>query len=167
MNNLYLPTHAYGGFWRRVLAALVDALLFAIVEAPFLLLAYGPEYYDWDAPAELVAGWVDLVVSWIMPAVVTILFWRWKRATPAKMLLKMQIVDADTGETPTVGQCILRYVGYVLAALPCGLGLLWVAWDERKQGWHDRIANTVVVRSDAIANAIAVATPNTGPPAAT
>lgn len=141
------PAPVYGGFWLRVVAAVVDTILFMAVEAPFLLLAYGTDYYDFRSDAPFVRGWVDVVVTWILPAVITIVFWRWKRATPGKMLLKMQVVDADTGETPTVGQCLLRYVGYFLAALPCGLGLWWVAWDRRKQGWHDRMANTVVVRT--------------------
>jgi uncharacterized RDD family membrane protein YckC len=38
-------------------------------------------------------------------------------------------------------------VGMFLAALPCGLGLLLVAFDQRKRGWHDRLANTVVRRT--------------------
>jgi uncharacterized RDD family membrane protein YckC len=40
----------------------------------------------------------------------------------------------------------LRYAGYFVALLPVGLGILWVAFDARKQGWHDKLAKTVVVR---------------------
>jgi len=39
-----------------------------------------------------------------------------------------------------------RYFGYFLASIPLGLGLLWVAFDKRKQGWHDKLAGTVVIR---------------------
>lgn len=141
----YLPPERYGGFWRRLLASIIDTILFAIVEAPFLLLAYGPDYYRFDSD-RVVEGWIDAIVSFVMPFVLTILFWRWKRATPGKMLLGMEIVDGDTGETPSLLQCVLRYVGYVFAALPCGLGFLFIAFDERKRGWHDRFANTVVKR---------------------
>ena len=137
----------YGGFWIRALALLIDGLLFELVSAPFLLLAYGREYYDWRTQSsKLVQGPVEVLVGWILPFVVTVLFWRYKRATPGKMLFKMQVVDADTGETPTWGQCLLRYVGMFLAALPCGIGLFMVAFDGRKRGWHDKLANTVVRR---------------------
>lgn len=137
----------YGGFWLRAVALLIDTLLYELVSAPFLIVAYGVDYYDLDAPSSLIAGPVDLIVSWIVPVVVTVLFWRYKRATPGKMLFRMQVVDADTGETLTWGQCVLRYIGLIMAAVPCGLGLLMAAFDARKRGWHDRIANTVVTRA--------------------
>ena len=41
---------------------------------------------------------------------------------------------------------MIRYLGYYVSAIPFGLGLLWVAFDPRKQGWHDKMAGTVVVR---------------------
>ena len=47
----------------------------------------------------------------------------------------------------SVGQSIGRYLAYFLSTLPFGLGLLWVAWDPKKQGWHDKLAGTVVVRA--------------------
>ena len=45
------------------------------------------------------------------------------------------------------GRRVLRYIGDYIAMLPLFLGILWVAWDPRKQGWHDKIAGTVVIRS--------------------
>jgi uncharacterized RDD family membrane protein YckC len=41
---------------------------------------------------------------------------------------------------------LLRYVGFIIAALPLLIGLIWAAFDARKQGWHDKIASTVVIR---------------------
>jgi uncharacterized RDD family membrane protein YckC len=63
------------------------------------------------------------------------------------MLLSARVVDARTGNTLTVGQSIGRYLGYFISTLPFGLGLIWVAFDPRKQGWHDKLAGTVVIRS--------------------
>ena len=131
----------YGGFWIRFAASLIDAILFLVLEAPFVLLFYGTGYYTSD---ELIAGPADIVITWIAPFLIEIAFWHYKRATPGKMLFKLQIVDADTGESLSWGQCVLRYIGYFLAALPCGIGLLMIAFDERKRGWHDRLANSVV-----------------------
>ena len=56
-----------------------------------------------------------------------------------------QVVDADSGERITVKQAVVRYFGYFVSIFTLGLGFLWVAWDKRKQGFHDKMANTVVV----------------------
>lgn len=63
------------------------------------------------------------------------------------MAVSVRVVDADTGGPLTVGQSIGRYVAYFVSILPLFLGILWVAFDPRKQGWHDKLAGTVVVRS--------------------
>ena len=80
-----------------------------------------------------------------MVAVIT--FWVYKQATPGKMLISAKIVDAKTGNKPSTGQYIIRYLGYILAIIPFALGLFAVAWDKKKQGWHDKLAGTVVIES--------------------
>src|SRR5690606_41902881 len=97
-----------------------------------------------DGP--VIAGMGDLLISYVLPAVAVILFWLYKRATPGKMAVSAQVVDAQTGNTLTTGQAVGHYFAYLLATLPLGLGLLWVAFDPRKQGWHDKLAGTVVIR---------------------
>jgi uncharacterized RDD family membrane protein YckC len=42
---------------------------------------------------------------------------------------------------------LARYVGYIISTIPLCLGFLWVGFDSKKQGWHDKIAGTVVVRN--------------------
>jgi uncharacterized RDD family membrane protein YckC len=56
------------------------------------------------------------------------------------------IVDARTGGKPSTRQFIIRYLGYYVSMIPLMLGILWVGFDARKQGWHDKMAGTVVVR---------------------
>jgi len=81
----------------------------------------------------------------VFPAVAIILFWVARSATPGKMLIRARIVDARTGGKPTTGQLIGRYLGYYVSTLPLFLGFIWIALDKRKQGWHDKLARTVVV----------------------
>lgn len=138
----------YIGFWRRVAAGLIDTLLLAIVLVPALTAYYGAAYWQ---PAEslaqfLVFGPVDFLLSWVFPMLAVILFWVVARATPGKMWLSAQIVDARTGGQPSAAQYVIRYLGYFVSALPLCLGLFWVAFDARKQGWHDKLARTVVVK---------------------
>jgi uncharacterized RDD family membrane protein YckC len=62
------------------------------------------------------------------------------------MVFKARIVDAESGGPLTTGQSIGRYLGYYVSLLGLGLGFVWVAFDARKQGWHDKLAGTVVIR---------------------
>lgn len=89
---------------------------------------------------------LSIIVQYVLPAIVVILFWVVKSATPGKSLIGAKIVDADSGTQPSTGQFVGRYLGYYIATIPLFLGLLWVGWDRRKQGWHDKLAGTVVVR---------------------
>lgn len=133
----------YVGFWPRVGASLVDSLIAAVLCVPLLTAIYGPSYWDNGAVAK---GPADIVVSWVFPAAAIIVLWIYRQATPGKMAFSARIVDAATGDKPNPGQMVGRYLGYFVSTLPLGLGLLWVAFDGRKQGWHDKLAGTVVVR---------------------
>ena len=87
------------------------------------------------------------MISWVLPAVASIAFWMTKQATPGKMIVSARVVDARTGDTVSLGQSVTRYLGYFIAVLPLGVGLIWIAFDSRKQGWHDKLAGTIVVRA--------------------
>jgi uncharacterized RDD family membrane protein YckC len=136
----------YAGFWVRVGASLIDTVLLLMVTMPLLIWIYGWDYFD-PARTGLFAGTADFLLSWLMPAIAIVAFWIYRSATPGKMMLSVKIVDASTGQPLRPGQSILRYVGYFVATVPLCLGLVWVAFDPRKQGWHDKLAGTVVVRS--------------------
>jgi uncharacterized RDD family membrane protein YckC len=55
-------------------------------------------------------------------------------------------VDAATGRNIGIGRAIGRFVGYAISGIALDIGFIWVAFDARKQGWHDKIASTFVVR---------------------
>lgn len=136
----------YAGFWIRAGAAIIDTILMLLIILPMLTLIYGREYWTSDL---LFAGFWDLLFNYIFPALAVILFWVYKSATPGKMALKLKIVDAKTGGRPSKGQLIGRYFAYYISMIPFFLGIIWVGIDKRKQGWHDKLAGTVVVRNTA------------------
>jgi len=135
----------YAGFWIRTVAAIIDTLLMIIIIAPVLTGIYGKEYWLSDS---LIQGSWDVMFSYILPAIAVVLFWSYKSATPGKMLMKLTIVDAKTGGKPSTGQLIGRYLGYYVSIIPLCLGIIWVGIDKRKQGWHDKLAGTVVIRNN-------------------
>ena len=133
----------YVGFWPRVGATIIDWVLILVVTAPILTIYYGKAY--WSGESFLV-GILDFILSYIFPAVATIMFWVNKQATPGKMAISSKVIDAKTGGVPSLGQYIGRYFGYIVSAIPLGLGVLWVFFDPKKQSWHDKLSGTVVVR---------------------
>lgn len=157
----------YAGFWLRFAAAVIDSILVSAIVGPLLLMAYGRGYFqpfidlrlgnDEDLLANLVSfaaamdqpmysAPANYVISYLVPAIAIVLFWMARQATPGKMLLGMKIADAQTLGPPTRKQDIGRYLAYYVSILCLMLGFLWVAFDARKQGWHDKLAGTVVLR---------------------
>ena len=134
----------YVGFWPRVGAALIDTALIAMICWPIVTMIYGRKYWLSEA---MIKGPADFLISWVMPAVAVVLFWVYRQATPGKIAIGARIVDAVTGEKPSTGQLIGRYFAYYVSIIPLMLGLVWVAFDPRNQGWHDKLAGTVVVRA--------------------
>jgi uncharacterized RDD family membrane protein YckC len=134
----------YVGFWSRVLASLIDTVLICVILWPVLTLIYGREY--WSATS-LIKGPADLLLQWVLPPLAIIAFWIARQATPGKMVIRAKIVDAETGSAPTRLQAVGRYLGYYVSLFGFGLGFFWVGWDKRKQGWHDKLAGTVVIRA--------------------
>ena len=142
MSNRYV----YAGFWLRALASLIDTVLMLLITAPVLIAYYGFDVYWQSAENGELLGLVDLLMSWILPLLLTIWFWVRFEATPGKMLLCLKILDEKTGNPLTLQQSMLRYAGYFVSALGLMLGFVSIAFNTKKQGWHDKIARTVVVR---------------------
>jgi uncharacterized RDD family membrane protein YckC len=127
------------GFWIRLLAQVLD--LFWLLPLSILLgvIAAFVNGDEMSLGGELMAN--------LIGALVVLIFWAERQGTPGKLVLGLRVVDAETGGVPAIGRLVLRYVGYLVSALPLGLGYLWVLWDRRKQGWHDKMAGTLVVRA--------------------
>lgn len=137
--------YEYAGFWARTGAAIIDSLLLLLVTTPVLVSIYGWSYFT-DESHGVIAGPADFLISWVLPAFAVIVFWILKQATPGKMAISSKIVDATTGNPATAAQLIGRYFAYLVSTIPLFLGIIWVAFDKRKQGWHDKLAGTVVIK---------------------
>ena len=132
----------YVGFLPRLRAVLVDGVIVNIVLIP---MAYFSGFFSPSDPSD---SGIHPFVIWanLLPVVAVLLFWMFKSATPGKMLISAVIVDAETGKEPKLWQFLVRLLGYGLSTLAFGIGYLWIAVDPRNQGWHDKLARTVVVR---------------------
>ena len=134
----------YAGFWIRLGASTIDSILLLLLIIPLLIGVYG---LDSILSGKTDGGVSEFLITWVMPAVVVIVFWVFRSATPGKMIVHIKIADAKTGGEPSTGQLIGRYFAYFLSTIPLLLGFLWVAFDKRKQGWHDKLAGTIVVKT--------------------
>jgi uncharacterized RDD family membrane protein YckC len=158
MNSPYAPPNArvsdvepapgeitYGGFWRRTGAMVIDSLILLAITMPLLWWVYGSEYFM-TQEVVFVSGPAEIFISYVLPIVATVLFWKYRAATPGKMILGLRIVKAADFGPISTGQAVGRYFAYFVSTIVFGLGFLWVAFDAKKQGWHDKMAGTVVIR---------------------
>jgi len=163
------PGLAYAGFWIRFVAYLIDGfildiplvIVFVIVAATTLpgahctltpLAAGQTAYASYAISCEnlgaLITGLgIAGTLSLLIPLLYFVVLWgRWGR-TVGQKLLGLRVVDANTGTRISYTRALLRYVGVFIASIPFSLGLMWAGWDARKQGWHDKIAGTFVVKA--------------------
>lgn len=137
------PPVRYVGFWARVFASIIDSIvvLFVLVPMAIVLNLANIGIAEGDPYAQTIVQ--------ILSGAVIVLFWIARMATPGKMIIDAVIVDARTFGKPSWKQYVGRYLAYFVSIIPLFLGFLWVAFDRRKQGWHDKLAGTVVVRRPA------------------
>ncbi len=145
----------FGGFWRRAVAYGIDKAIlqiFCIIlfTVGLLIGMINQPAWHWRG-MDLSDGFMGIGVIWIyylMALLLDMIYFTWFHGsvgqTPGKMLLGLRVVQA-TGEPMTFGLAFLRWAGYLVSKLAVYLGFIWIAFDRRKQGWHDKIAGTVVV----------------------
>lgn len=147
----------YGGFWRRSFAFLIDmAMVYLVSQILFFisLLSLGMRGdlmgRIMDSPPELTHGLGTVALLYLTAHLLAgITYFTWfhgiRGQTPGKKLFGLCVIQVS-GDPMTLGIAFLRWTGYLISGLIFFLGFLWIALDGRKQGWHDKIAATLVVR---------------------
>lgn len=137
--------HNYAGFWRRFLASTVDGTI-EVLLAWGLAFSLGLNPFD---ETKTTSQTIYQVINFVIAAAFNILFWvNYGGATPGKKLMAIKVVHGEEGKPLNYGVAIIRYFGYFVSLIPLALGYIWVAFDSKKQGWHDKIAGTYVVKTD-------------------
>lgn len=138
--------YRYAGFWIRLLAKVIDIVLLIILMIPivFAIVAVSGDVSLAGLEA-LDSSPVGILLNYVLPALVIIAFWYYASATLGKMILGLKIINADSGGKLSIKHCILRYLGYFVSIIALCIGFIWIAFDSRKQAWHDKIGGTLVV----------------------
>ena len=151
----------YAGFWMRLGAFLIDGLILSVIGWVMTAILFASGFaldqtifgesagvltYSTSTTARLSGIWLTI---WITGMVIEVLyfvgFWAWRGQTPGKIALGIKIIRAD-GSSLSWGGALLRYLGYIVSAVIIYIGFIWIAFDGRKQGIHDKIADTYVIR---------------------
>lgn len=156
------PAVRYAGFWVRLVAFLIDAVLLSVVAVPLNLVLFGNSgaicstyNYTVTSASASVNGisfscsptGAGYLIYFLLGAVYFTLMWR-TGATLGQRALKIRVADAGTGKPLSPVRCLVRYVGFCLASIPLAIGLIWAGANSRKQGWHDKMANSVALRGN-------------------
>ncbi|MCX5838669.1 MAG: RDD family protein [Deltaproteobacteria bacterium] len=147
----------YGGFWRRLFAFLVDKIILYFVSLILFLIGLLALGLRGDimgrvlsSPADMTHGMGVFALLYLAASLLAgMTYFTWFHGiagrTPGKMLLGLRVIQAS-GDPMTPGIAFLRCVGYLISGPVLGLGFLWIAFDGKRQGWHDKIAATLVIR---------------------
>ena len=138
------PDHvAYGGFWIRVVAYIIDGILLTIVCGVVdRLLGINILTTDWDHYDPL-ANVISLVIGWLYFA---LLESSERGATVGKMVMGLRVVTSD-GQRLSFMNATGRYFAKILSAIIFCIGFIMVAFTDKKRGLHDIIAGTLVIKT--------------------
>ncbi|MFZ1038078.1 MAG: RDD family protein [Smithella sp.] len=166
-----MTTYKYAGFWRRLVAFSIDStiaffifiILFTIASLAFFSGAISGNSLDFFADLTDPAGFFPVIIfSCIFFIFINLAYFTYFHGatgrTPGKMLLGLQVVS-DDGTSISFGIAFLRAVGYFVSNI-FYLGFIWVAFDKKKQGWHDKIAGTVVIIRERENNTAGISIPD-------
>lgn len=135
-----IPLYADAGM--RVLATAFDVVVMFLV-VMLLMVVVDAQVLQVTGSSQL---WIDAAMLGIfIPFVYFVGCWAIFGASPGKMLLSLRVVDAKTQGELSLFQCLLRYAGCLLNIFSFGLGAMGIFSVVKPQGWHDRLAGTVVV----------------------
>jgi uncharacterized RDD family membrane protein YckC len=144
----------YAGFWLRLAAMTIDGLILWGINYLITGLWNLASGIPWSGITDqLVQEGITTVPLWQVRALTFfvilvmyfIAFWAWRGQTPGKMALRIKVVRFN-GEPIGWGGASLRFCGYIISTIIIFIGFFWVAFDGRRQGIHDKIAETFVIR---------------------
>jgi uncharacterized RDD family membrane protein YckC len=134
---------AYGGFWIRVVAYIIDAILLSIVGGIIATVTgeriFSGDYTDFHPLANL----ASLVIGWFYFALMES---SERGATVGKMAMGLRVVT-DQGQRLSFLNATGRYFAKFVSALILCIGFIMVAFTDRKRGLHDMIAGTLVIKT--------------------
>jgi uncharacterized RDD family membrane protein YckC len=140
-----------GGFWIRYVAWIIDTIILNIIG--LILLRVGTVAFDLASSGfqnleaeEMMGIMIPYVFFMLIVNIAYFTFFHGSTGqTLGKMVCKLKVVRLN-GDRVGYGKAFLRWIGYILSASIFYLGFLWAAWDKQKQGWHDKIAGTYVIK---------------------
>lgn len=133
----------YASLGRRLMASIIDLLLLALICIPLLLIVYGPTVLISPFLAE---GIASFLIVCVLPFTIVMIFWLVYGATPGKLLLKLQIINIETGDPPTFSSYLIRLTAYGLIIVTFGLSMLLMQFRAKRQASHDLLSQTAVIR---------------------
>jgi uncharacterized RDD family membrane protein YckC len=144
----------YAGFWRRALAWVIDFIVRQFAAMLLQLAIFGalaPGVGFFGEPG-LAASHLELAAAYYLLAIIVDMAyfagcWHELQGSLGHLAVGARVRDAQGRGDLSWLQCVVRYFACLVSWLPFGLGFVWAGIDERKQGWHDKIASTVVVRA--------------------
>jgi uncharacterized RDD family membrane protein YckC len=151
LDDLFDDDYEYAGFWIRALAMLIDVVLMQALY--FILVA--PLVAVLGILAVNISPYVAMQLGVTFALILAILLpWGWFtigessvwQGTPGKRLLGLKVIDDEDGRI-SFGKANKRYLGKIISTLLVFVGFLMVGLTAKKEGLHDKMVKTLVVKN--------------------
>ena len=124
------------GFLTRALATIIDFVILGIVSSILNIVLSGGDPLRGNGVSTLI-GLAYFMYFWSSYG---------HGQTLGNRALSIRVVKTNGSEL-TLVDALIRYVGLIISCVALFIGVIWVAFDPNKQGWHDKIATTYVVKA--------------------
>jgi uncharacterized RDD family membrane protein YckC len=161
----YMQNFASAG--QRFAAWFVDGIVMALIAIPFEVIAvigFVKAFQDCNTSTtgnstsisctgnQLNGGWFFIAIVMAILAVLFSAFFYCRKVSAGQSwgqkMMGTRIIDADTGANISTGRAFGRLLFRTfISPILCWLGFFWMLWDGRKQTWHDKAVNTIVIKA--------------------
>lgn len=132
----------HSGFWWRVLAALIDSLIFLPIIIFELFFQYSPFYKEVYRDYAVLVFEFALLIEWLYNSLMHSSRYQ---ATVGKIVCGLKVCDTNY-QRISWAQATLRYMCSHISTLTLGIGYLIIVFHPKKQALHDILAGTYVIK---------------------
>lgn len=156
------PGLVYAGFWIRLLAYVIDSVILYVPLVAIALALIAPQLHNVSCSTvngtlgatyecsglEFLGTAIPLLslAGLVLFGVYFSFCWARFGQSLGQRVCGIRVVDVATGGPISGGRAVGRYIGLIIGIWVVYIGVIWAAFDPRKQGWHDKMASTFAVR---------------------
>ncbi len=135
------------GVGQRLASYLVDVVVLSIIYIALMFLFGVPIKEEAIAGGDFSTTFYAVYILITAIGIGYFTYFFGKGQTPGMKLVEIKLIRADGVGPIGYKKGFFRWVGMEISGMVLLLGYIWILIDKKRQGWHDKIAGTYVVKA--------------------